>query len=70
MVRMTSADTTQSMAEPYTVLVATLALRVVFPLGGPRKPPGRRSPKNGEKLQNSPPRSDPRKWGKIAPKKG
>ena len=24
------------------------------------------SPKNGEKLQNSPPRSDPRKWGKIA----
>ena len=27
-----------------------------------------KSPKNGEKLQNSPPQSDPRKWGKIAEK--
>ena len=44
-------------------------LRVVFPLRGPRKPPGRKSPKNGETLQNSPPRSDPRKWGKL-PQKG
>ena len=45
-----------------------LVLRVVFPLRGPGKPPGRKYPKNGEKLQNSPPQSDPRKWGKIAPK--
>ena len=44
-------------------------LRVVFPLlRGPGKPPGRQPPKNGEKLQNSPPRSDPRKWGKITKK--
>ena len=47
-----------------------LGLRVVFPLRGPGKPPGRKSPKNGEKLQNSPPRSDPRKWGKLPQKKG
>ena len=40
-------------------------MRVVFPLRGPGKPSGRKSPKNGEKLQNSPPRSGPRKWGKI-----
>ena len=38
-------------------------LRVVFPPRGPGKPPGRKSPKNGENLQNSPPRSDPQKWG-------
>ena len=43
-------------------------LRVVFPLTEPRKPPGRKSQKNGEKLQNSPPRSNPRKWGKITEK--
>ena len=30
--------------------------------------PGAGSPKNGEKLQNSPPRSKPRKWGKITEK--
>ena len=42
-----------------------LGLRVVFPLTEPRKPTGRESPKNGEKLQNSPPRSNPWKWGKI-----
>ena len=40
----------------------------LFPLRGPGKPPGRKSPKNGEKLQNSPPRSDPQKWGKITEK--
>ena len=43
-------------------------LRVVFPLGEPWKPPGRKSPKNGKKLHNSPPRSNPRKWGKITEK--
>ena len=43
----------------------SVTLQVVFPLRGPGKPPGWKSPKNGEKLQNSPPRSDPRKWGKI-----
>ena len=37
-------------------------------LRGPEKPPGRKSPKNGEKLQ-FPPRSDPRKWRKL-PQKG
>ena len=42
--------------------------RVVFPLRGTGKPPRRKSPKNGEKLQNSPPRSDPQKWGKNCPK--
>ena len=41
-----------------------LKLRVVFPLTEPRKPPGQKSPKNGEKLQNSPPRSNPPKMGK------
>ena len=42
-----------------------LALRVVFPLTEPPgSPPGQKSPKNGDKLQNSPPRSSPRKWGK------
>ena len=45
-----------------------LVLRVVFPLTEPRKPSGRKSPKNGKKLQNSPPRSNPRKWGKITEK--
>ena len=30
--------------------------------------PGAGIPKNGEKLQNSPPRSNPRKWGKITEK--
>ena len=43
-------------------------LQVVFPLRGPGTPPGRKSPKNGEKLQNSPLRSDPRKRGKITEK--
>ena len=42
--------------------------QVVFPLTEPRKPPGRKFWKNGEKLQNSPPRSNPRKWGKITEK--
>ena len=45
-----------------------LCLRVVFPLTEPWKPPGRKCPKNGEKLQNSPPRSNPRKKGKITEK--
>ena len=36
-----------------------------FSLRGSGKPPGRKSPKNGEKLQNSPPQSDPRNLGKI-----
>ena len=52
------------------LLLLFLKLRVVFPLRGPEKPPGRKSPKNGEKLQNSPPRSDPRRWGKLPPKRG
>ena len=43
----------------------TLGLRVVCPLRGPGKPPGRKSPENGEKLQNSTPRSDPQEWGKL-----
>ena len=42
-----------------------LDLRSVFPLRGPGKPLGRKSPKNGEKLQKFPPRSDLRKWGKL-----
>ena len=46
-----------------------LGWRVAFPLGGTGKPPGRKCPKKGEKLQNSPPRSDPREWGKL-PQKG
>ena len=45
-------------------------LRVVFPLRGPGKPPGRKSLKIGEKLQNSPPRSNPPKMGKNRTKKG
>ena len=44
--------------------ISILWLRVVFPLTEPRKPPGRKSPKNGKKLQNSPPRSNPPKMGK------
>ena len=48
--------------------LCSLMLRVVLPLRRAGKPPGRKSPKNGEKLQNSPPRSDPRKWGKITEK--
>ena len=50
----------------------TLALRVVFPLQGPASLPDGKSPKNGEKLLNSSPRSDPPnfKVGKIPPKKG
>ena len=39
-----------------------------FPLQSPWKPPGRESLKNGEKIQNPPPRSNPRKWGKITEK--
>ena len=39
-----------------------------FHLEGPESHRGRRSPKNGEKLQNSPLRGDPRKWGKITEK--
>ena len=48
--------------------ISTQVLGVVFPLTEPRKPPGRKSPKNGAKLQNSSPRSNPRKWGKITEK--
>ena len=36
-----------------------------FPLGGPRKASERNSPKKGEKLLNSPPRSDPRNGEKL-----
>ena len=39
-----------------------------FPLQGPEAT-GAEIPENGEKLQNSPPRSDPRKW-ENCPKKG
>ena len=46
----------------------SLELQVGFPLRRPGKPPGRKSPKNGEKLQNSPPLSDPRNEGKITEK--
>ena len=42
-----------------------LSLRVVFPLRGLRKPLGRKSLKNGETLQISPPHSDTRRWGKL-----
>ena len=43
-------------------------LRVVFPLTEPRKPLGRKTLKNMEKLHNSPPRSKPPKKGKKLPK--
>ena len=44
------------------------SLRDLFPLRGPGKPPGRKSSKEGERLQNSPSRSDPQKRGKITEK--
>ena len=47
-----------------------LELRVVFPLTGPGKPPGRKSPKNGEKVTKFPSPARRPKMGKIAPKKG
>ena len=41
-----------------------LVLRVVFPLTEPRKPPGRESPKNGEKITKFPSPAQPPKMGK------
>ena len=59
-----------SMTRNFGQVFTSLRLRVVFPHREPGKPPGRKSAKNGEKLQSSPRRSDPPKMGKIAPKKG
>ena len=43
-------------------------LRVVFPLRGPRKPPGRG--KMGKNYRIPLPGPTPRKWGKLTPKRG
>ena len=43
-------------------------LRVVFPLRGARAATGAEIPEKWEKSQNSPLRSDPRKWGKMTEK--
>ena len=40
-----------------------------FPLEGPRSHPAGNPRKMGKTLQNSPPRSDPRKWGQLPQKR-
>ena len=46
--------------------IGSLSLRVVFPLRGAGQPLRRKCQKNGEKLQDSPPRSGPRNWAEVA----
>ena len=67
---MLSFCSAKSMESVELVSRSALVLRVVFPLRGPGKPPGQESPKNGEKILNFSPRSDPPDSGENCPKKG
>ena len=48
----------------------TTGLRVVFPLRGPGKPPGRKSPKNGKNYKIPLPGPTPENGGKLPQKRG